>query len=322
MIWLYIFIFIVSFFVLALSGKWMVRSLANIAVFLGWREFIVAFIIISLGTSVPNLFVGVSSALHKIPELSFGDVVGGNLVDLTLLVAITAFIAGGLSVESRVVQRFSIFTIAAAVLPIILILDGRLSRADGIILLLSFFFYIRWIFLKEERFAKIYEHEDSCPEGVGHKSFKNVLKEIAVLLGGLLLLLVSSEAIVRLSSLFAENLKISVAFIGFLIVGVGNALPELFFSISSARAGQTWMILGNLMGSVVIISTLVLGMVAIIHPIQIVDFSPFAIARFFLLISSLFFLIFIRTDRKITKKEALFLFFLYAAFVIAEILIK
>ena len=82
------------------------------------------------------------------------------------------------------------------------------------------------------------------------------------------------------------------------------------------------MVLGSLMGSVVIISTLVLGIVALIYPIQITDLSPFAVARFFLLISALFFLVFIRTDRKITAKEAIFLLFLYASFVIAEILIK
>lgn len=321
MIWLYIFIFILSFFALALSGKWLVKSLANIAKFLGWREFVVAFIIISFGASIPNFFVGISSAFHKIPELSFGDIVGGNLVCLTLLVAITTFISGGLSVESRVVQKFSIFTIVAAILPILLILDGKLSRPDGVILLLSFFFYIRWLFLREERFTKVYDHRDNLKEPTP-KNFKKFFKEMAVLFGGLILLLVSSEAIVRSSLFFAENLDISVAFIGFLIVGVGNALPELFFSISSARAGQTWMVLGNLMGSVVIISTLVLGIVALIRPIQIIDFSPFAVARFFLLISALFFLVFIRTDRKITRKEAFFLLAVYIAFVITEILIR
>lgn len=321
MIVLYIFVFISSFFLLALSGKWLVKALANIARFLGWREFVVAFVIISLGTSVPNLFIGISSALHKIPELSFGDVVGGNLVDLTLLVAITAFIAGGLSVESRVVQKFSIFMIAAALLPIILILDGELSRSDGVILLLSFFFYIRWLFLKEERFTKVYDPIRSAEE-TALKSFKKIFKEIAILAGGLLLLLASSEAIVRISPLFAANLNVSAAFIGFLIVGLGNALPELFFSVSSAMSGQTWMVLGNLMGSVVIISTLVLGIVILIHPIQVTDFSPFAAARFFLLLAALFFLFFIRTDRKITKREALFLLLLYASFVITEILIK
>lgn len=319
MIWIYIFIFIISFFALALSGKWMVKALANIARFLGWREFVVAFIIISLGTSIPNLFVGISSAFHKIPELSFGDVVGGNLVDLTLLVAITAFIAGGLSVESRLVQKFSIFTIAAAILPIILILDGNLSRIDGVILILTFLFYIWWLFSKHERFSKIY---DGSAEKEPVKGLKFFLKDLGILVAGLVLLLFSAEIIVKSASHFAESLNFSVASIGLLIVALGNCLPEAYFSIASARAGQTWMILGNLMGSVIIPTTLVLGIVALIYPIQITDFSPFAVARFFLIVSALFFLIFLRTDRKITRKEAMFLLLLYIAFVIVEILIR
>jgi Ca2+/Na+ antiporter len=76
------------------------------------------------------------------------------------------------------------------------------------------------------------------------------------------------------------------------------------------------------MGSVVVPATLVLGTVAIICPIEIQDFSPFAIGRVFLIIAALFFFFFIKTDRKITKKEAMFLLGIYALFVLVEILSK
>jgi len=76
------------------------------------------------------------------------------------------------------------------------------------------------------------------------------------------------------------------------------------------------------MGAVIVMASLVLGIVALIQPIQIDDFSPFAIGRFFLIISAFFFLIFLRTDRKITKKEGVFLLFLYFAFVASEILVQ
>lgn len=319
MIFLYIFIFIVSFFVLALSGKWMVRALANIAKFLGWREFVVAFIVVSFGTSIPNLFVGISAALHKIPELSFGDVVGGNVIDLTLVIALAVFVAGGLSTDSRTVRSSSLFTIAIALLPLILVLDGILSRIDGVILILTFLFYIWWLFSKQERFSKIY---NGSAERNPVKGLKFFLKDLGIFIVGLALLLVSAEIIVRSVAYFSKSLNSSVATVGLLVVALGNCLPETYFSILSAKAGQTWMILGNLMGSVIIPATLVLGVVALIYPIQITDFSPFAVARFFLIISSLFFLLFLRTDRKITKKEAMFLLLLYIAFVIVEILIK
>ncbi|GAI11291.1 unnamed protein product [marine sediment metagenome] len=82
------------------------------------------------------------------------------------------------------------------------------------------------------------------------------------------------------------------------------------------------MILGNLMGSIMVPATLVLGIVALICPIEIVDFSPFAIGRLFLVISAIFFLWVVRSGQKITKKEALFLLGIYVLFVIVEILMK
>ena len=79
---------------------------------------------------------------------------------------------------------------------------------------------------------------------------------------------------------------------------------------------------GDLMGAIIVPATLVLGIVAIICPIKIPEFSPFAIARLFLIISALFFVFAVKTDRKITKKEAIFFLALYVLFVLAEIFIK
>jgi len=290
----------------------------RIARFLGWREFVVAFFVMAFAGSVPNLFVGISSALHKIPQLSFGDIIGGNLIDLTLAVALAALIAKGLSAESKMVQTSSIFTIVVAIQPLLLILDGTLGRMDAIILILTFFVYIFWLFSKKERFTKTYE-EDQTPIV---KKFKVFIKDLGKVILGISLLLLAAEGMVRSAFFFAESLNLSIALIGILIVGLGNALPEIYFAIASARKGQTWMILGNLMGSIIVPATLVLGIVALICPIKVPDFSPFAIGRFFLIISAIFFLFFVRTGRKITKKEALFLLGIYITFVLVEILTK
>ena len=142
MILFYVLIFIVSCGLLFWSGSFLVGALMRMAKFLGWREFVVAFFVMAFAGSAPNLFVGISSALHKIPQLSFGEIVGGNVIDLTLAIALATLIAKGLPAKSRLVQGSSIFTIIIAILPILLILDGILSRGDGIILILVFFFYI------------------------------------------------------------------------------------------------------------------------------------------------------------------------------------
>ena len=294
-------------------------GLTRIARFLGWREFVVAFFVMAFAASLPNLFIGITSAFKGIPQLFFGDVAGNNLVAMTLAVALAVLFAkGGISAESRTIQTTSIFTIAAAILPLVLILDGNLSRIDGILLIVFFLFYCSWLFSKKERFTKIYnEHKIQIV-----KEFKVFIKDLGKIILGIILLIVSAQGIVASSQFFAQNFAIPIILIGVLITGLGSALPEIYFAIASARKGETWMILGDLMGAVIIPATLVLGIVALICPIEISDFSPFAIARFFLIIAAVFFLFFVQTGHKITRKEALFLLGIYITFVLVEILTK
>jgi len=318
MVTFYILIFIVSCAVLFYSGKILIEALSRMARFLGWREFVVAFIIIAFAASIPNLFVGVTSALHGIPQLSFGDIVGGNLIDLTLAVALAALFAKGLPAHSKMVQSSAMFTMAIAISPLLLILDGSLGRGDGIFLILIFVLYVFWLFSKKERFTKIY---DSSKAPVVRR-FQNFIKDLGGVILGILLLIGAAEGIVRAAHFFSESFNLPLALVGILVVGLGNSIPETYFAITAARKANNWMILGDLMGSVIVAATLVLGIVALICPIEIEDFSPFAIARFFLIIAAMFFLFFVRTDRKISTKEAFFLLGIYITFVIVEIFVK
>jgi len=313
----YIFIFMASFAVLFWSSRFLVDALTRISKFLGWKEFVVSFFIVAFATTIPNFFVDIISALNNVPELAFSDVVGTNIADLTLIVALSALVSKmGLSVPSRTVQGSSIFTIGVAILPLLLIQDGILSRPDGILLLITFLIYLAWLFQKRERFTKVY---DGLPERLSLRFF---LKNVILLFFSILLLLSSAQGIVKSAIFFSEYLHFPLSLIGILVVGLGTALPELSFTLEAARRGQDWLIIGDVMGSVIMTATLVLGVVALICPIKISDFSPFAIGRIFLIISALFFLFFIRTDRKITKREAIFLLGIYLTFVLVEIFTK
>lgn len=314
---LYILIFIASCLLLTLAGKWLVDALSRIALVLSLKEFVVAFFIMSIGTSIPNLMIGVVSALNKVPELSFGDVVGANIFDLSIVIGLAALVSkAGLSSQSRTVQGSSAFTIIIAILPLLLIFDGFLSRADGVLLLLSFIIYTFWLFSKKERFTKTY---DNVPEKI---SFKKFIRDIGIVVLGIILLLLGGNGIVKSATFFSQTLDIPLGLIGIFIVGIGTCLPETFFALHAARKGQDWMILGNLMGSVVITATLILGVVALIQPIKVGDISYFAVARIFLLAAAIFFFIFLKTGHKITKKEGMVLIFVYIAFLIVEILTK
>jgi cation:H+ antiporter len=312
-----IIIFLSSFLVLFWSSNFLVEVLKKVSKFLGWKEFVVSFFIVALATTIPNFIVDIISALNKVPHLALADVVGTNIADLTLIIALSALISkAGLSLPSRTVQGSSIFTILIALLPLILIHDGNLTRSDGVLLLATFVFYLIWLFQKRERFEKIY---DGIKEPLTLRFF---LKNLILLFVSICLLLLSGQGIVKSAIFFSDYFHFPLALIGILVVGLGTALPELSFTFQSARKSQDWFIVGDVMGSVIMTTTLDLGTVALICPIEISDFSPFAIGRIFLIISAIFFLIFIRTGKKISQREALFLLGIYILFLLVEVLIE
>jgi cation:H+ antiporter len=313
----YFLLFLVSVFLLVFAGGRAVETLTRISRFLKLREFIVAFILMAFATSIPELFVGISAVFSNVPELSFGDVLGANIINLTLAVGLAALFLGGLEIERETVRRGSILMGVVGLLPLLLILDGEISRIDGCILLLAFIFYLTWLFDREEFFRKIYDNLD--PTIV---NFRNFLKDLAMFGGAVILLLLASQGIVKAAVFFAVSLGVELGIIGIFLVAAGTALPEVYFSIRAGRAGETKMILGNLMGCVVITSTLVLGLVSLIQPIRISDPSPYGVARIFLLISVLFFLFISRTKSQISKKEGAVLILIYLLFLIGEVLLK
>jgi len=298
--------------------------LGSVASYLGWREFVVAFFIVAVAASLPNLFVGVNASLQGITALSFGQIMGGNVVDLTLAIALAVLIGGSIKIKSKLVQASAVFTAIIAIIPLLLILDGNLSRTDGLALILTFLFYTIWLFSKGERFKDLYSHPELKKRGRKKNSspfakFKNFFSHLAKVFFLLFLLLIASWGIVESSQLFAALIGVSVSIIGVLLVGLGNSFPEIYFAILSARKGKGWLILGDLMGAVIIAATFVLGIIAFCWPIYGIDFSPFMIARIFLIISALFFLIFAKTGKEITKSEAAILLAIYFIFVFTEL---
>src|SRR3989344_1283957 len=316
-------LFLFSGFLLLWSSNWLVSSVTHIARYLRWKEFVIAFFVMAVVASFPNLFVGIIAAFNDAPELSFGDVVGNSVVDLTLVAALAVFFGRGLRGDGPLVQRSSLITAAVAILPLLLILDHQLGRGDAVVLLLTFFFYSIWLFSKRGEYTHVFDHADPAqtkipPIARFRAFFINILKALV----GILILLASAQGVVNAVLFFAEAFDLPLAFIGILVLGFGSALPEIYFTIAAARHANSSIILGDLMGAVIVMSTMVLGIVALIQPIRIEDFSPFALARVFLVVSALLFLIFLRTDRRITAKEGVFLLLLYIAFVAGEVFIR
>jgi len=301
------------------AGNWVVEGLSRIAKVLRWKEFVVAFFIMSLAATLPNLFLAIMSVIDHVPQLSLGDVMGGNVVDMTLVIALAVFFSKkGVDASGETVQTSLLYTFVAAILPLVLLLDGGLSRIDGIILLMLFFAYLHWLLSKKERFKMIYSGHSI---NIG-KNFHLIAKDVVKVVGGSVVLIGVAQSIISLANSFSAEFNVSLPLVGILIVGFGNSLPEMYFAIAAAKSNKTKMILGDVMGAIILPGTLVLGMVALLSPFEVDGAAMFAAARYFLLIAAVLFYMAVKTGQKITKKEGVMLLGVYIAFLITEIFAK
>lgn len=318
MIVLYILMFAVSCIALIYTGTWIVQYLVKIARFLEWKEFVVASFIMTFVTSLPELFVAASSAFHNQPILSLGNIMGSNIIALTLVMGIGGLVAGGLDLKEKTLQRSTLYATLIAPIPLLLMLDKELSRWDGMVLCLIFVFYFHQLVLQEKRFSKAFDDV----EKKGKAGQRDFLKNVSIAILCIFLLLLSSEGVVWSSTKLARGLNISLPIIGLFLVAAGTSGPELAFGIRSISLGHEEMTLGNTMGSVVVNSTLIIGLVAILRPFVIPDLSPYFIGVAFTVSIASLFLVFVRTDRKISEKESFFLIFSYILFFFVEAFIK
>lgn len=286
-----------------ISGIITTRSISNISSYLGLSHFSAGILIIAVITSVPELIVGINSAAAGIPVLSLGDVLGSNIIVLSLITCIAVLISGGINFKDNPLKKEDKYLFFIALLPILLGLDQYLSQFDGLILITAFIFYL---FLAFRRKGVVDDDK------VSKKVF---LKSSILFILGVIALLISARYLVEYASLIAFEIGIPLIIIGILLVSFGTSLPELTFETISLLHGYKLLAVGDLMGSVVINSTLVLGVVALISPIFISDFIQFQIASIFLIVLILVFSLFLRSD-SISRLKALFLILIYIVFLL------
>jgi cation:H+ antiporter len=282
---------------------------------MGVSKFTISFFVMAIAASLPNLFIGITSATQGIPELSLGDILGSNVVDLSLAVALAILFTkkGVISTQKKLIQTSALFTLVAAILPLILIHDGLLDAPDGMILIAFFCLYTYWLVSKKRR------HPDKYPPEEGARvttNLKFAITDAGKIIFGVILLALSAQGIVWSVSNMAKLAQLPLLFIGMVLVGLVSALPETYFAVISARRGETDMILGNLMGSVIIPTSVVLAIVSFIHPIVITEIPLINISRIFIIAAAILFYLFARSERKITKREGWVLLVLYIIFIL------
>ncbi|OGZ38592.1 MAG: hypothetical protein A3A94_03385 [Candidatus Portnoybacteria bacterium RIFCSPLOWO2_01_FULL_43_11] len=317
MILIYLVIFSLCLFIIIKSGALLVKTLVNISHYLGLSKYAIAFILMAFATSVPELFIGLSSAFNKTPAISLGNIIGANIINLTLALGLVILAAKGINITNQTAKKDGWIIFFLALLPILLVFDSQLSRLDGLVLLLFFFWYISRLLKQKEKFSKTL---NSLKYNISQ--FKAFIKDTGLFVIGLILLLGAAWGLVLTASLVAKDLNLSLIFIGLVLVAIGTTLPEISFGFRSVLLKHEEMTLGNFIGSVSFNSLFVLGLVAVIYPIQVNDFSLLLISALFLALSLIVFNIFLRTKERLSYREGIILLIIYGLFLTAEILVK
>jgi len=284
--------------------------------------FTVAAIILALGTSLPELFVGITSALEGTPSLAFGVILGSNIANIALIGGVSALFIGKVHVKDYLNKDVWV-SLFAAIAPLFLALDKSISSVDGLILVMIYFAYATGFFKRryeeigkaraEESFVYRFMREFKYVESVRKKEFIKLFLGLAVLL-------FSADTIVKLSSQLATLANIPVFLIGLFVLAIGTSLPEFVFSIRSLEDHEPRMFFGNLLGSTITNSTLIIGVTTLISPLRIEDFSEYIVAVLAFFAVFFLFWFFIKSKHRLDRWEAAVLVLLYATFVAIELL--
>ena len=289
------------------GADWLTKGAAALARRMQMSEMMIGLTIVAAGTSAPELFVSVVSALKGTPDLAVGNVVGSNTMNSMLIVGVAAMVAP-MVISRSTVRKDIPFAIAASVLLLVLCMNGDLTRIDGLLLLAGFAAFMGYT-LKNAK-NQDYENRPLIQDETSKSNWKNIL----LVLWGLVGLVIGSNVFVDHASSLAYALGISEGVVGLTVVAGGTSLPELATSVVAARKGQSAIAIGNVIGSNVFNILFILGLTATISPLQIEGITTIDMAV--MLVSIVMVWLFSRTRYTVERWEGAMLVLGYLAYLI------
>ncbi|WP_031548286.1 calcium/sodium antiporter [Salinicoccus luteus] len=310
------YILLVIGFVLLIKGAdYFVEGASNIAVKLNVSPLLVGLTIVALGTSSPEATVAILAALDGSPGVVLGNVIGSNIVNITVVVGLTAMIAP-LTVQSETVRKEIPFAMLAAVVLMILMADVALqgaganiiNRGDGIIILLFFLVFLYYVFEMARK------NRANATEKVDADAGESWLKNILFTVGGLIAIIFGGDMVVNSATEIALTLGMSEALVGLTIVAIGTSLPEIMTSVTAALKGKGDMAIGNVVGSNIFNIFFVTGTASTVAPIAAE--SKLFFDGWVMVALTVLLLVFSRTHFKIGRKEGAVLVIAYIAYLV------
>jgi cation:H+ antiporter len=298
-------IFVIAMGVLIWGADLLINQSERIALKFKIPEFIIGATLIALGTSLPEMAASIAASMDGKPDIAIANVIGSNILNITLVLATVFLISTKINPARDFFAKDSTWALVPVLVFILMILDGMISRFDAALLLLLMGAYL--LFLLQD--AKNIPEEDL--EDLDESTF-SWAKVIPILFGGIILVIIGAHFTVESASEIARDFGISEWIIGIIMISLGTSLPELVVSISAAMRGKVDMAIGNIIGSNMANTTVVLGAAALVNPMAIN--APAYLFDIATMIVATFLLVFITANKLYNKSAGMSLIIILGLF--------
>lgn len=252
---------VVGFVLLMKGADWFVEGASKIADKLGIPQLVIGLTIVAMGTSLPEAAVSITSALKGSAELTIGNVLGSNILNILIILGLTAAICAIPVQKSTVKYEIPFVIVVTVVLAALGLADNTVSRLEGVILWGLFIVYLLYLLRMAKKGQPVGE---DIPEADKNDRLWKMLLMVVV---GCAMIVFGSDVTVNAATELAHIFEVDERIIGLTIVAFGTSLPELVTSVTAALKGKTDIAVGNIVGSNIFNILFVVGTTALITPV-------------------------------------------------------
>lgn len=306
--------------ILGFASTRLVRVINTLSAYARFPKFFLSFVVLGFGTSLPDVFIAAFASSRNELPLVLGSIIGSNTLILTLILGVIVVAKGEFRVREKTVLENFGWIFFVLMIPFFLLIDGRLTFFEGVILVIVYLMYVYNVTEQEAFFrGKGIQTElvlgDESP--YRPKFYKtSIAKEILKAAALLAVVLLSAEFAVSNGITLSDRLGVPKMFIGFSVIALGVTLPELALNLSALRAKEEEVIWGDIIGSFITELTLVLGVAALFTaPFEgTFSFSQTIVGYAFMAISFIAVFFFAFSKKNLTKNQGIALILLYLIF--------
>ena len=307
-------LFFLSFAMLFIGGDLLVRGSVSIALRMRISTLVVGMTVVSFATSAPELFVSLQAVLDGSNDIAFGNVIGSNIANITLVLGVTALIFRVKISEQTITLNYPILLLSSLVFGGVLHFFGGISKFIGFLFIFLLLVFV-WMLIRKSRKdnLKAATNEDELLEKSSHDS---LIKSLGFLIVGIILLKFGADYLVDGTIAIAKKFEISERVIAVTVVAIGTSIPELATSIVAALKKEHNLAIGNLIGSNIFNILAVLGVVASVKEITLADTAIFSFDYVWMIIITfvLGLFIYVFSKHRISRIEGILLLLIYIAY--------